>query len=88
MPRRPSDLDRRRFVARGGQALFGLTAIGAAGRFWPATSAYAAPELPDMTSVPAALKGSGEVRVVSYGGTVQEAQRRAYFEPFERLTGI
>jgi putative spermidine/putrescine transport system substrate-binding protein len=28
------------------------------------------------------------VRVCSYGGAFQDAQRRAYFEPFERLSGI
>ncbi|MBN8873977.1 MAG: ABC transporter substrate-binding protein [Rhodospirillales bacterium] len=44
--------------------------------------------LPDIGSIPAALKGSGEVRVVGYGGTMQTAQRKAYNDPFEQLTGI
>jgi len=89
MPRRAAKIDvqRRRFLAQTGRALFGLGAIGALGNLFP-TRAYAASELPEVTSVPEALKGSGEVRVVCYGGTVQDAQRRAYFEPFERLTGI
>ena len=34
------------------------------------------------------LKGSGEVRIASYGGTAQDAERTAYFEPFGRLSGI
>lgn len=29
-----------------------------------------------------------ELVVVSYGGAYQEAQRKAYFEPFEKMTGI
>ncbi len=41
-----------------------------------------------MTAVPAALKGSGEVRVAAYGGTAQDAERKAYFEPFAALSGI
>jgi putative spermidine/putrescine transport system substrate-binding protein len=90
MPRRATEIDvqRRRFLAQAGRAVLGFSAIGTAGNLFPASPAYAAPELPDVSSVPAALKGSGEVRVVCYGGTVQDAQRRAYFEPFERLTGI
>ncbi len=44
--------------------------------------------LPAITSIPDALKGSGTVRVCSYGGALQSAQRQAYFKPFEELTGI
>lgn len=29
-----------------------------------------------------------EIVIVSYGGAYQEAQRKAYFEPFEKITGI
>lgn len=50
----------------------------------PVTSA----KLPEMSSIPANLKGSGEVRVVSWGGAFQDAQRKAYFQPFEKLSGI
>src|SRR5579863_2453319 len=46
------------------------------------------PALPEITAVPDKLKGSGVVRVCSYGGAFQDAQRKAYFEPFERLSGI
>jgi len=34
------------------------------------------------------LKGSGEVVVTSGGGSWEDAQRKAFFEPFERDTGI
>ena len=44
--------------------------------------------LPEVTEIPENLKGSGEVRVASYGGTFQDAQREAYFKPFEELSGI
>ncbi len=46
------------------------------------------PEIVAATSIPEKLKGSGEVRVVGFGGSAQDAQRKAYFEPFERLSGI
>ena len=47
-----------------------------------------APNLPEVPPVPEKLKGAGEVRVVGFGGSAQDAQRRAYFEPFSRLSGI
>jgi putative spermidine/putrescine transport system substrate-binding protein len=45
-------------------------------------------ELPEITEIPENLKGEGEVVVASWGGTFQEAQRQAYFEPFQELSGI
>lgn len=87
-PPHVADLTRRRFIANA--AKFGLTAIAAT----QMTSLFAFPalaadaELPEITSVPDALKGSGSVRFCGYGGTFQEAQRKAYLEPFTRLTGI
>src|SRR5215471_7300034 len=54
----------------------------------PLALAADAPTLPEITSIPEKLKGSGVVRVCSYGGAFQDAQRKAYFEPFERLSGI
>lgn len=36
----------------------------------------------------AALKGSGELVITTGGGTWEAAQKKAYFEPFERETGI
>jgi putative spermidine/putrescine transport system substrate-binding protein len=38
--------------------------------------------------VPEKLKGSGEVVITSGGGTWEEAQRKAFFDPFTRDTGI
>jgi putative spermidine/putrescine transport system substrate-binding protein len=38
--------------------------------------------------VPDKLKGSGEVVITSGGGTWEEAQRKAFFDPFTRDTGI
>src|SRR5262249_43183495 len=35
-----------------------------------------------------APKGSGEVVVCTWGGTYTEAQRKAFFDPFEKETGI
>jgi putative spermidine/putrescine transport system substrate-binding protein len=51
-------------------------------------AAAATPDLPAVTDFPAKLKGSGTVRVCSYGGAFQAAQRQAYFKPFEELSGI
>jgi putative spermidine/putrescine transport system substrate-binding protein len=71
---------------------FGLSAAAMAALARPLTFAPAfaadAAALPDITTVPAHLKGSGVVRVCSWGGALQAAQRKAYFEPFEKLCGI
>jgi putative spermidine/putrescine transport system substrate-binding protein len=48
----------------------------------------AGPEMPAVKDFPEKLKGSGTVRVCSYGGAFQAAQRQAYFKPFEELSGI
>ncbi len=68
-------------VAGGGS---GSTATSGGG----SSASPAAVNLPEITSIPNNLKGSGEVRVVSYGGAFQDAQRQAYFKPFEQLSGI
>jgi len=72
-----------------------LTLMGSAGMTlaMPAVlrnrvEAAATAQMPEMTEAPEALKGSGEVRVVGFGGTGQTAIREAYFKPFEKLTGI
>ncbi len=56
----------------------------------PGASPVAEVELPAMKpeDVPDKLKGSGEVVAISYGGAYQEAQRKAYFEPFQELCDI
>ena len=38
--------------------------------------------------IPANLKGSGEVVITSGGGSWEAAQRKAFFDPFTRDTGI
>ena len=87
-PPHVADLTRRRFIA--GAARFGLTAAAAAAMTqhlaMPAP-AHAA-EMPAVKDFPEKLKGSGTVRVCSYGGAFQAAQRQAYFKPFEELSGI
>ncbi len=87
-PPHVADHSRRRFIA--GAARFGLTAAAAAAMTSQLTfPAFAAsPELPAPGAIPEKLKGSGTVRVCSYGGALQAAQRQAYFKPFEELSGI
>lgn len=86
-PPHVADLTRRRFI--GNSARFGLTVAAAAAM----SAGYAMPAaavgpLPDVKDFPEKLKGKGEVRVCSYGGAFQAAQREAYFKPFEALSGI
>ena len=75
----------RKFIV-GRRTALGLAGAALSAPFIRPASAQAA--WPEQTSVPDALKGSGEVRIATYGGTMQEAQQKAYFEPFEKLTGI
>lgn len=87
-PPHVADHSRRRFIAQA--ARWGLTAAAAAAmtRHLAMPAFAAAPELPAIKDFPAALKGRGTVRVCSYGGALQAAQRDAYFKPFEELSGI
>ena len=89
-PPHVADYSRRQFIANAGR--FGLTVAAAA-------ALTAALRLSDCgaggrcriaqdDSIPDKLKGSGTVRVCSYGGALQDAQRKAYFKPFEELSGI
>ena len=45
-------------------------------------------KLAEYTSIPDKLKGSGDLRIAGYGGTAQDAQRKAYYEPYGRLSGV
>ncbi len=88
-------LTRRELLRRGGRVTLGVGAAGALfasgfqiGSAQEASPAAGATQLPQITSIPETLKGSGEVVVVSYGGAFQDAQREAYFKPFEQLSGI
>ncbi len=88
-PPHVADLSRRRFIL--GAARYGLTAAAAASlTAHLAMPAVAAPAvtLPAVPPIPDKLKGSGVVRVCSYGGALQDAQRTAYFKPFQEMTGI
>lgn len=49
---------------------------------------YAQGAWPEQTTIPDILKGSGELRIATFGGTMQETQVKAYFEPFEKMSGI
>ena len=70
----------------GRRTALGLLATGLAAPFIRPALAQAA--WPEVTSLPDALKGTGEVRIATFGGTMQETQQKAYFEPFEKLSGI
>jgi len=88
-PPHVADLRRRQLItaaARFGVGAAAMAALTAPFAF-PAAAA-ATPQLPEITSVPDELKGSGSVRVCSYGGAFQAAQREAYFKPFEALCGV
>jgi putative spermidine/putrescine transport system substrate-binding protein len=93
------DLDaisRREVLRRGGRLAAGVSAASLllrAGFPIVPTLAQGTPaageiKLPEYGEIPANLKGSGEVRVISWGGALQDAQRKAYFQPFQELTGI
>src|SRR5580692_8405764 len=70
----------------GRRTALGLLGGGLAAPFIRPASAQAA--WPEVTSIPDALKGTGEVRIATFGGTMQETQQKAYFEPFEKISGI
>ena len=73
-----------RFATAGAMFAAGMPLIASAQE----SSPTAALPLPEITEIPENLKGSGEVRVASWGGTFQDAQREAYFLPFQELSGI
>jgi putative spermidine/putrescine transport system substrate-binding protein len=68
------------------RAVLGLVGAGLAAPFIRPSRADT--PWPEQTSIPDSLKGSGEVRIATFGGTMQDAQAKAYFEPFEKLSGI
>jgi putative spermidine/putrescine transport system substrate-binding protein len=80
-PDHTPERSRRRFLA--------LSAIAATAPFLGTRPLRAqTADLIALDTIPEKLKGSGEVRIASYGGTAQDAERKAYFEPFGRLSGI
>jgi putative spermidine/putrescine transport system substrate-binding protein len=89
LPPHVADFRRRQLLSAAAHLGVGAAAVAAmtAPFAFPAVAAPA-PKLPEITSVPEKLKGSGSVRVCSYGGAFQAAQREAYFKPFEKLCGV
>jgi putative spermidine/putrescine transport system substrate-binding protein len=85
-------MSRRQLLRRGGALVAGASAASIlfkAGIPLHASAQEETPPLPEYKDgIPENLKGSGEVRVQSWGGALQEAQRKAYFEPFQELSGI
>jgi putative spermidine/putrescine transport system substrate-binding protein len=84
-------MSRRQLLRRGGRLAAGASAASIlfkAGIPLHAGAQEETPPLPEYDGIPENLKGSGEVRVQSWGGTFQDAQREAYFKPFQELSGI
>jgi len=76
---------RRDFLRLFGGAIGGLAAATVFPRHLLAQEEA---DLPQFGEIPQAWKGSGEVVVVTWGGIGTEMQRKAWFEPFEKLCGI
>jgi putative spermidine/putrescine transport system substrate-binding protein len=70
----------------GRRTVLGLVTAGVAAPFIRPSLAQQA--WPEQTTIPEILKGSGEVRIATFGGTMQDTQVKAYFEPFEKISGI
>lgn len=84
-------MSRRQLLLRGGRLAAGASAasvLAKAGIPFHASAQAEIPPLPEFEEIPENLKGSGEVRVQSWGGAFQDAQREAYFIPFQELSGI
>ena len=84
-------MSRRQLLHRGGKLVAGASAASIlfkAGIPLHADAQAETPPLPEYDGIPENLKGTGEVRVQSCGGAFQDAQREAYFLPFQELSGI
>ncbi len=79
-------MSKQSFTRFGRRSALGLVGAGLAAPF--IRPSFAQPAWPEQTKIPDILKGTGEVRIATFGGTMQETQQRAYFEPFEKATGI
>ncbi|RWR28379.1 ABC transporter substrate-binding protein [Sinirhodobacter populi] len=66
----------------------GAAALAMAGPMFPHAARAQDIALPEFDTIPDAWKGTGEVVVVTWGGIGTEMQRKAWFEPFEKLCGI
>jgi putative spermidine/putrescine transport system substrate-binding protein len=79
-------MSKSNFTCFGRRTALGLVGAGLSAPFilrdgWGQT-------MPELTKIPDSLKGEGEVRIATFGGTMQDTQMKAYFEPFEKATGI
>lgn len=74
-------LDRRNFM-------LGAAALGATSLLPTMRARAQMPDMPELTSVPDRLKGTGQVRICNPGGAIADAERVAMYEPFTKLTGI
>jgi putative spermidine/putrescine transport system substrate-binding protein len=82
-------MSRRQLLRRGGTLVAGASAASLLFKAGiPLHASAQAAEMPEYDGIPENLKGSGEVRVQSWGGAFQDAQREAYFQPFQELSGI
>jgi putative spermidine/putrescine transport system substrate-binding protein len=83
-------MSRRQLLRRGGRLVAGASAASILFKAGIPlhSNAQEAPPLPEYDGIPENLKGTGEVRVQSWGGAFQDAQREAYFQPFQELSGI
>lgn len=95
MMRDLEQMSRRQLLLRGGRLAAGASAatmLFKAGIPLHASAQDSTPAplmaLPEYEEIPENLKGTGEVRVQSWGGALQDAQREAYFMPFQELSGI
>jgi putative spermidine/putrescine transport system substrate-binding protein len=90
MQRDLEQMSRRELLRRGGRVTAGAAAASILLKAGLPLYAHAQDDvvLPEYGEIPENLKGSGEVRVQSWGGTFQDAQRQAYFQPFQELCGI
>ncbi|MFT4038621.1 MAG: ABC transporter substrate-binding protein [Thermomicrobiales bacterium] len=94
MMRDLEDMSRRTLLRRGLKLAAGASAAsllfqaGIPLHTYAQTPEVELPPMPEYDDIPENLKGSGEVRVQSWGGAFQDAQREAYFKPFEELSGI
>src|SRR6266436_1072436 len=78
--------DHRSLIKLSRRTAVGLLSAAVAAPF--IRSSHAETTWPEQTMIPDILKGSGEVRIAGFGGTMQETQQKAYFEPFEKISGI
>jgi len=93
IPQHP--LSRRQLLMGGSKLALLLASVSALGGAAPGMAEAAELftdvdkiKLPEIKSIPNSLKGHGQVVLSTWGGALEAAQRKAYIEPFQRLSGI